>query len=104
MPALSALNDIYRVRTSTQDIIKRALRLIGVLASGEVLLADQLKDGLEALNDMCDSWNTEKLVIWVATRNTFTLTAGINPHEIGPGVSPPGLDAPRPNRIEQGQA
>lgn len=104
MPALGALNDIYRVRTSTQDIVKRALRLIGVLASGEALPADQLKDGLEALNDMVDSWNTETLVIWVLARNTFTLTAGTNPHQIGPGVAPPGLDAPRPNRIEQGQA
>ncbi len=104
MPALGAVNDIYRVRASTQDIVKRALRLISVLASGEALPADQLKDGLEAFNDMVDSWNTEKLIIWVLARNTFTLTTGINPFEIGPGVAAPGLDAPRPNRIEQGQA
>lgn len=102
MPALGAANDIYRVRTSTQDIIKRALRLIGVLASGEPLPADQLSDGLEAFNDMLDSWNTEKLIIWVLARNTFTLTVGTNPHEIGPGSAV--LNAPRPNRIEQGQA
>jgi len=104
MPALGALNDVYRVRTSTQDIIKRALRLIGVLASGDPLPADQLKDALEAFNQMVDSWNTEKLIIWVLARNTFTLTIGTNPHEIGPGVASPGLDAPRPNRIEQTQA
>lgn len=104
MPALASANDIYRVRTSTQDIVKRALRLIGALASGEPLPADQLKDGLEALNDLVDSWNTEKLIIYVLARNSFALTAGTNPHEIGPGVGAPGLDAPRPNRIEQGQA
>jgi hypothetical protein len=104
MPVLGAVNDIYRVRSSTQDILKRALRLIGVVASGEPLPADQLKDGLEAFNDMVDVWNTEKLIIWVLARNTFTLTIGTNPFEIGPGVAAPGLNAPRPNRIEQGQA
>lgn len=102
MPALASLNDIYRVRTSTQDIIKRALRLIGVLGVGEALPADQLKDSLEAFNDMVDSWNTETLIIYVLARNTFTLTSGTNPHEIGPGSAV--INAPRPNRIEQGQA
>jgi len=102
MPALQALNDIYRVRTSTQGIIKRALRLIGALGAGEPLPADQLEDAREALNDMLDSWNTEKLIIWVLARNTFTLTPGTNPHEIGPGSTV--LNAPRPNRIEQSQA
>lgn len=104
MPALASANDIYRVHTSTQDIIKRALRLIGVLESGEPLPAGQLKDALEAFNDMVDAWNTEKLIIWALARNTLTLTASTNPHEIGPGVAAPGFDAPRPNRIVQGQA
>lgn len=104
MPALLPLTDIYRVQTSTQRIIERALRLLGVLGVGEPISADQLDDGLEAFNDMLDSWNTEKLIIYVLARNTFTLTAATNPHQIGPGVAAPGLDAPRPNRIQQGQA
>src|SRR5438874_2134653 len=104
MPALAVINDIYRVHASTQDIIKRALRLLGVLASGEPLPADQLTDGLEAFNDMTDSWNTEKLTIPVVARNTFVLTVAANPLDIGPGVIAPGFDAPRPNRIEEGQA
>ncbi len=104
MPALASLNDVYRVHASTQDIIKRALRLLGVLASGEPLPADQLTDGLESFNDMVDSWNTEKLTIPVLARNTFTLTVGTNPYDIGPGLAAPDFDAPRPNRIEKGQA
>lgn len=102
MPALASPNDIYHVRSNVQDILKRSLRLIGVLASGDALPPDQLSDGLEALNDMLDSWNTESMSIWVLARKTFTLTLGLNPHEIGPGSAI--LDAPRPNRIEQGQA
>lgn len=104
MPVLGSLNDIYRVRTSTQDIIKEALELLGVLSEGEALSAATLENSLRTFNFMVDSWNTEKLIIWVLARNEFTLTVGTNPHEIGPGVVAPGLDAPRPNRIEQGQA
>ncbi|SRR6266550_873175 len=104
MPALVSVNDVYRVHASTQDIIKRALRLLGVLASGNPLPADQLTDGLESFNDMVDSWNTEKLAVPVLARNTFTLTVGTNPYDIGPGVVAPGFDTPRPNRIEKGQA
>lgn len=99
MPALASVNDIYRVRTNATGIIKRALRLIGVLASGEELPAHELTDGVEALNDMMDSWNTEKLIIFALARNTFTLTGGQNPHTLGPAGD---LDAPRPQRIDEG--
>lgn len=101
MPALAAANDIYRVRTTTNDLIQEALEMLGVLAEGEVLNAGQLANSLRSLNYMLDSWNTEKLVIYVLARNTFTLTL-VNPQEIAPGSGV--LNAPRPNRIEPGTA
>lgn len=104
MPALASINDIYRVKASTQDIVKEALELLGVIAEGEPLEAAQLQNSLRTFNFMVDNWNTEKLTIYVLARNTFTLTASTNPHEIGPGIAAPGLDAPRQNRLEQGQA
>ncbi len=101
MPVVPSANDIYRVHFSAQDIIKRALRMLGVIAPGESLPADELTDCLEALNDMADQWNTENLNLYVLARNTFTLSAK-NPFEIQPGSAD--FDVPRPNWIKQGQA
>jgi len=101
MPVLASLNDIYRVRVSAQGIIKRAMRLLGAIASGEELAAHELADGVEALNHMLDSWNIEKLTIYALVRNSLTLTAGQQSHTVGPAAE---LDIPRPQSIEQGQA
>ena len=60
------------------------MRLINALGSGEGASAEQQSDMLLALNAMLDSWNTERLVIFSVERQTFTLTAGLNPHTIGP--------------------
>jgi hypothetical protein len=43
------------------DQINRALRLLGVLAEGETPSASVSQDALMALNQMIDSWNTERL-------------------------------------------
>jgi len=101
VPALASLNDIYRVRVSATGLIKRALRLLGVIASGEELAAHELADGAEALNHMLDSWNTERLTIYALVRNTMTLTANQQSHTVGPAAN---LDIPRPQSIEQGTA
>ena len=101
MPVLASLNDIYRVRTSAQDIIKEALELIGVLDPSEPLSAADLTSALRTFNFMLDSWNTEKLTIYALVRNSLTLTAGQQSHTVGPAGD---LDIPRPQSIEQGQA
>lgn len=42
--------------TTAANIVERALRKIGVAASGEALQADDLQDGLEAMNAMMFAW------------------------------------------------
>lgn len=44
--------------------INRALRLLGVLAEGETTSAAASQDSLMALNQMIDSWNTERLSVF----------------------------------------
>lgn len=56
------------------DLISSSLRLIGVLASGEVPSADEANDALTILNQMIDSWSAEKLMIF--TDQVVTLTPG----------------------------
>ena len=43
------------------DVIKSALSLLGVLAESETPTAEQASDGLDALNDMLASWETQGL-------------------------------------------
>jgi hypothetical protein len=58
------------------DLIKGAMRLGGVLASGETPSAAEQADGLSALNDMLDSWSTENLFVHSRTREELSWTAG----------------------------
>jgi hypothetical protein len=46
------------------DQINRALRLLGILAEGETPSASMSQDALMALNQMIDSWNTERLAVF----------------------------------------
>ena len=50
--------------TTANDQINGALRLLGVLAEGETPSAATSQDALIALNQMIDSWNTERLSVF----------------------------------------
>ena len=69
--------------------------LLGISAAGRA--AEMLSDGLMALNDMMDSWNTERLIAWGITRNVFNPTANVGSYAIGAGQT---WNWPRPARIE----
>tara|TARA_R110000868_G_scaffold294619_1_gene555129 strand:+ start:1168 stop:1881 length:714 start_codon:yes stop_codon:yes gene_type:complete len=58
--------------TSAGDQINGALRLLGVLAEGETPSASVSQDSLTALNQMIDSWNTEKLMIYNTQDQVFS--------------------------------
>ena len=66
------------------DLIKGAMRLIGVLAEGETPSAETSVDALFAMNQMIDSWNTEKLSIFNTQDQTFTWPAGEIQRHLGP--------------------
>lgn len=66
------------------DQINRALRLLGVLAEGETPSADMSQDALTALNQMIDSWNTERLSVFVTQDQVYTWPAGEISRTLGP--------------------
>jgi hypothetical protein len=66
------------------DQINRALRLLGILAEGETPSAAMSQDALMALNQMIDSWNTEKLSTFVTQDQVFTWPAGEISRDLGP--------------------
>lgn len=79
------------------DIIKGALRLIGVLAEGETPEAEDASISLSALNGMLDSWNIEPLLIYQLQVEAFALSPGVGSYSIGAGQV---FDTARPVSIE----
>ena len=66
------------------DQINRALRLLGVLAEGETTSASVSQDSLMAMNQMIDSWNTERLSVFSTQDQIFTWPAGEYIRTLGP--------------------
>lgn len=79
------------------DQINRALRMLGVLAEGEIPSASVSADALIALNQMLDSWSTENLSIYSSTDQSYVWPAGQVTRTLGPtgdfvGFRPVSLD------------
>lgn len=66
------------------DIINGSLRLLGVLAEGEVPSAETSQDALRAMNQMLDSWSTERLSVFSTQDQVFTWPAGQLSRTMGP--------------------
>ena len=66
------------------DIINGSLRLLGVLAEGETPSAETSQDALRAMNQMIDSWNTERLSVFSTQDQVFTWPAGQLSRTLGP--------------------
>ena len=72
------------VAATAGEQINGALRLIGQLAEGETPSAAAANDALTALNQMIDSWNTERLMIYNTQDQVFTWPAGTLTRTLGP--------------------
>jgi hypothetical protein len=66
------------------DQINRSLRLLGVLAEGETSSASVSQDALLALQQMIDSWNTERLSVFSTQDQVFTWPASLISRTLGP--------------------
>ena len=66
------------------DQINGALRLLGVLAEGETPSAAVSQDSLTALNQMIDSWNTERLAVFCTQDQVFSWPPSTIKRTLGP--------------------
>jgi hypothetical protein len=66
------------------ELINGALRLLGVLAEGEVPSASTADDALVAMQQMIDSWSTERLSIFTTQDQVFTWPASQLSRTLGP--------------------
>ena len=70
--------------TKSRDIIKTALLYIGAIAASENPSADMSSDALKSLNRMLDSWSTQNLLIYQASRDVLPIvTPGQEAYTIG---------------------
>jgi hypothetical protein len=70
--------------TTAGDQINGALRLIGQLAEGETPSAATAQDSLTALNQMIDSWSSERLSVFSTQDQVFSWPPNIKNRSLGP--------------------
>jgi hypothetical protein len=70
--------------TSAGDLINGSLRLLGQLAEGETPSAETSADALTAMNQMIDSWSTERLSVFATRDDVFTWPANTISRTYGP--------------------
>jgi hypothetical protein len=85
------------------DLIRSAMRKIGVLAAGEPLPANEGDDAKEAFAQMVGAWSLESLLIPVVSVVTKQLLVGVSEYTIGiyPDATIPDnhIEAARPEKI-----
>jgi hypothetical protein len=74
----------FTTSTTAGDQINAALRLIGQLAEGEVPSAATAQDALTAMNQMIDSWNTERLSVFSTQDQVFSWPPNAISRTLGP--------------------
>ena len=70
--------------TTALDQITGAMRLLGMLAEGEEPSAAAAQDGLLAMNQMLDSWSTERLAVFSTQDQMFTWPPNTISRTLGP--------------------
>jgi len=70
--------------SSAGDLINGSLRLLGVLAEGETPSSETLQDALVAMNQMIQSWNTERLAVFSTQDQVVTWPPSTISRTFGP--------------------
>lgn len=82
-----------------EDLLRGSLRLIGAIATGEPLDADNSSDALQTLNDLLEARSLENLAVWGSAVLPFNTVANQAAYTIGPGGN---WNTARPIRIRGG--
>lgn len=78
------------------DIVRNALTILKVLGQDVTLDADDSQTGLSFLNMLLDGLSNQELTIHQVVRESFNLTAGLNPHTWGTGGT---FNSTRPTEV-----
>lgn len=71
------------VSTTAMDLVVSALRSINALEAGEIPNQNDASDALQTLNDMMESWSTDKLFVYAGVENLLSWTPGQYQYTVG---------------------
>ena len=84
--------------TTVNDIIKRAMRIDGILGTAQTLDANDANDALVTLNQMLEQWSLEELMCYRYTTNLFNTSIDVASYTIGTGGT--WVTGGRPTKID----
>jgi hypothetical protein len=93
-----ATSNSYNYTTNRDQIITRALRIIGAVGQGETPSTYAISEGAESLNDMVKAWESDGMQLWAIREYILTPQQGIANYLVGNGYT---IDAPAPTKILQ---
>jgi len=85
--------------TTARQIVKKSLQKIGALVKNEEPSSDEANDGLDALNQLIQSWSNDSSLITNRAWETFTLQGGVSTYTMGVGQT---FNTVRPTNIISG--
>lgn len=65
------------------ELISKALRKAGILATGQTAEPNDSVEALDTLNDIIEQWNLEDLMLMTSNAGVYALTSGVNSYTIG---------------------
>jgi hypothetical protein len=80
-----ATSNSYNYVKNRDQIITRALRIVGAIGQGETPDAVAITEAAEVLNDLIKEWETDGMQLWCVKEYSFTPTASVNTYAIGTG-------------------
>ena len=75
----------YNYTKNRDQIITRALRIVGAIGQGETPSATAVTEAAEVLNDLVKEWETDGMQLWCVKEYNFTPVASTNTYSIGTG-------------------
>jgi hypothetical protein len=82
---------------TAENMILRALQIIGEKRVGDSLTTNEKSTYLYALNSMLDSWSLDRLLVYQLLQENFSLVAGTASYTIGSGAT---FNTTRPTRVD----
>jgi hypothetical protein len=93
-----ATSDSTNFSLNGKEVVKEALRLIGVGVTGESLSAEEISDGLRVLNRQIKALQAEGLQLWKRTQLSVNLTDGKSTYTLG-NTGGEDITTPRPLKV-----
>lgn len=77
----------YDYTKNRDQIITRALRIVGAIGQGETPNAEAVTEAAEVLNDLIKEWETDGMQLWCIKEYSMTPIASTNQYAIGTGYT-----------------